>query len=720
MKSKIQLLFDYKDYLYLILINLILLFIFIAFKKIWLIFLMLFCIYQTFKQNRKIGISVFVFALIILFQLAIFYQQNKKAEVIFNNEVVEEKAKIVNLCEANNYQKITFKINGLKYISYLYDEDCDERFRIGTKLIIKGVFEATQKPNLEYSFNYQNYLYNQKISGHFNINSYTIINNGKSPRNLQLIASKYYTKTFDEQTSGFLKALVIGDKASLSQDTKDAINAIGISHLFVVSGLHVSMIILVVNFFLTKLKIKAKLIDFIILAFLSGYLFLTNFLISVIRVFLSFTLNKANKYLQLNSFNLFSLNALIVMVIIPHQVFTYSFILSYLISGIIILSKKILLGKKPIIQMFLISFLSLLITLPIVAKINGSVNFLSVIYNLFYIPFVSYLLLPFSFLVSLFPFLAGIYTWIINLFCFITNNLKNIRFLTFIFPSIPSILIFFYYFILYLFLVRLEGKSAILKISFSLLLFMIMWNNKCYFNLHDEIAFLNIQVGDATLIQSAFNQMTILIDTGEEDEIVYYLKQRGIKRINYLIISHGDSDHMGQLTNILANIKVEQILISQYDGNTMNLLRTMKLPKKTNVAFLTSDFKTKLFRLQFISPLRDFGNTNDNSLVFILEIFKLKILFTGDISEKVEKEIVKKTNIVVNILKVAHHGSKTSSSMEFIKGINFGIAIAMNGSNNQFGFPHQAVISRFNNYRFYNTKDYGTIHFKKYFFQKSF
>lgn len=133
------------------------------------------------------------------------------------------------------------------------------------------------------------------------------------------------------------------------------------------------------------------------------------------------------------------------------------------------------------------------------------------------------------------------------------------------------------------------------------------------------------------------------------------------------------------------------------------------------------NIKIKKINIDFLWPYKDTNDVNNNSLVFILRFFNMSILFTGDIEEKAEIELIKKVKTIeVNILKIAHHASNTSTKKDFLENIKFDIAVAMTGSKNTYGFPNHNTVNRLKNYNVYYTSESYTITFYKKFFEKKF
>ena len=260
----------------------------------------------------------------------------------------------------------------------------------------------------------------------------------------------------------------------------------------------------------------------------------------------------------------------------------------------------------------------------------------------------------------------------------------------------------------------LKKKQVIRKILICILIIIIIANtNKFSFNL--KIHFIDVGQGDCTLIITPSGKR-IIVDGGEGNSEKYdygknivfpYLLDRGINRIDYLVISHADNDHIGGLIYVLENINVENILIGIQPESSKQLEDLLDIAKRKKVMvnalkkgdIINIDKNTKIEVIwPDINNLILENNLNNNSLVFKLFFNKFSILFTGDIEESAEKllcEIYENTNILnSDILKIAHHGSKSSSTLDILKSVKPQIALIGVGKNNKYGHPNQEVIDR--------------------------
>ena len=253
---------------------------------------------------------------------------------------------------------------------------------------------------------------------------------------------------------------------------------------------------------------------------------------------------------------------------------------------------------------------------------------------------------------------------------------------------------------------------------------------------HDlKIYFIDVGQGDSTLIISPYNKK-ILIDGGGSKNndkydvgkniILPYLLSRKISSIDYLMISHFDADHCNGVIYILKNIKVKEIIISKQSKICNEYLNIIDIIREKNikVRVISSGDKIIIDKLTYIDILHpdskliqdEDGGLNNNSIVAKLNCRKFSLLFTGDIEETAEKIILEryKDNLKLlnsDILKIPHHGSKTSSTEDFIKTINPKIALIGVGNDNSFGHPNDDVIERLekNNIVIYRTDLYGEI-----------
>ena len=226
-----------------------------------------------------------------------------------------------------------------------------------------------------------------------------------------------------------------------------------------------------------------------------------------------------------------------------------------------------------------------------------------------------------------------------------------------------------------------------------------------------KIYFIDVGQGDSTLIVTPKNKK-ILIDGGEgkTNVLFQYLLDRRINKIDYIIISHFDSDHCNGLIEIIEKMRVENIVMSKQSKESEEYKKILEIIKQKNIKVSSVKAEDKIIieknlYTKILNPAEkfEFQDLNNNAIVAKLVYKNFSMLFTGDI-EKAEENLAKKykNELKSTILKVAHHGSKTSTSEKFLKYVEPQIALIGVGENNKFGHPNQITIEKLKNIRSQN------------------
>lgn len=285
---------------------------------------------------------------------------------------------------------------------------------------------------------------------------------------------------------------------------------------------------------------------------------------------------------------------------------------------------------------------------------------------------------------------------------------------------------------------QILSRKALMKyktIIATLILILILTINVFpILNKNLEIYFINVGQGDSTLIKTPQNKH-ILIDGGGsefgnfdvgENILLPYLLDRRITTLDYIMISHYDSDHIVGLFSIMKNLKVKNIIVSKQGEETENLKTFKQIVKerKINVIVVEKGDRIIIDKYSYFDILFPEENLikenilNNNSIVASFNSKGLKMLFTGDIEEIAEKRLInlyEETNkLQADILKVAHHGSKTSSIQNFLELVKPQIALIGVGKDNKFGHPNEGVLERLSTFtnNIYRTDISGEIQIK--------
>ncbi|AWH78173.1 ComEC/Rec2 family competence protein [Clostridioides difficile] len=236
-----------------------------------------------------------------------------------------------------------------------------------------------------------------------------------------------------------------------------------------------------------------------------------------------------------------------------------------------------------------------------------------------------------------------------------------------------------------------------------------------------SIHMIDVGQGDSILVQTPTNK-NILIDGGDEDSeniIISYLRQKRIKTIDIIIATHPDSDHIGSLDNVIKKFNVNSIYMPEQSTDSeayQNLINSCT-DKNLSIQHLYKNDVLNIdnnINIYVLSPSYIQEESNLNSIVFKLTFNDNSFLFMGDAEEENEKEILHSFKLNnINFIKIGHHGSNSSSSLEFIKKISPDIAAISCGYKNQYGHPHRKVIDNLkqNHVSIYRTDRIGDIVF---------
>jgi competence protein ComEC len=227
-------------------------------------------------------------------------------------------------------------------------------------------------------------------------------------------------------------------------------------------------------------------------------------------------------------------------------------------------------------------------------------------------------------------------------------------------------------------------------------------------NTENQITFLNIGQGDSSLIQSKRGDR-IVVDCGPDSKVIDQLESKlgfWANRIDMIIITHGDKDHFGGCKDIIDRFKVEKVMINGvFDEKNKSYQELLQYIKKKDIQILPSIKNTTItlgdnIELTLLNPQenlwgQDITNDNPESIVMLLRSQKHTVLLTGDADESTESKIIAEyPNLDVDILKAGHHGSKTSTSEQFLDSITPKQVIISAGSNNRYNHPNSETIKR--------------------------
>ena len=651
-----------------------------------------------------------VLAIVIIISIILYTKYYKRKSIYYNQtEFIGTVYK-----QKISENKITLYIKSKEKLVINYYGKLSEKIVLGDKIHVSGILKEPSNNTIPNLFNYKEYLYQNGIF--YTINAETINKISNNTNILFYIKAKVSNRINNiSKANNYIKIFILGDKSLLDEEIIDSYRKTGISHLFSISGMHISLFVSILLSFLKKISYNNYYNYGIIITFLIVYSLLIESSPSVTRSICMYILFSINKILNLKikSIDIMCIILIIILIIKPFYIYNASFQFSYIIPfSLILYQHKIKTIKSKVIKTLYISLISFLVSFPISIYHFYQVNFFSIILNIVLIPLVSIIIFPLaliSFIIPKISYVLIFFTSILEKISLFVSH-KNIGIISFSKPSI--ILIILYYILIFMFL---YNKKNIL-----IFFLMIYHKSLVFFNNSYEITTLDVGQGDSILLTLPHNSGKILIDTGgltnydlTSNSLIPYFKSIGINNIDYLILTHGDYDHMGEAINLVNNFKVEKVIFNcgPYNDLEQDLIKVLD---KKHIKYYSciKELNIDNNKLYFLQT-KVCDNENDNSNVIYTEINGYKFMFMGDASMNTEKEILDKYNLSdIDVLKVGHHGSKTSSSREFINEVNPNYSIISVGKNNRYGHPNNEVLNNLSDSKIYRTDIDGSIMFK--------
>ncbi len=665
-----------------------------------------------YKYFFKILVLIFLGYALIITNFYPYHSKYPKDINIFYVKVLKQEIK-------DNRLRLTVSGKEKLIATYYFkteEEKNNYNIKLGDIIKINGTLEEPSNNTIPNLFNYKKYLYHNKIYYILNINEFSKVKNNNSI--ILAIKNKIISRIENiPKTSSYLKTFILGDKTSLEEKVSISYLTNGINHLFSISGMHINFLVMLLFAILNRISYNQNLKKLIIIIFLMCYMLILSNIASVLRcviMFIVFSLNKMFN-LKISKVNLMLFVLVICIFFNCFIIYDLGFCFSYLISfAIVINSDKIKKIKKKFKRSLYISWLCFLVSFPLLCYSCYQVNLISLLLNIIMIPFVSFIIFPLSLITFIFPILDNFLYFFIYIMENISLIFSKIEITKIIFAKPKLLVIIIYYIIIF----SCFKNKKCLYFLFTLIL---IHKNIIYFNLGLHVICLDVNQGDSCLINLPFNKH-ILIDTGGIsgsnysivlNKTIPYLKSIGVNKLDYLIITHGDYDHMGESLNLINNFKVEKIIFNNNEYNDLEKKLILALDDK-NIEYnknlkMLNIANNKLYFLN----TKIYDNENDNSNVIYFSYDKYKFLFMGDALVDKEKDILEKYNLKnIDFLKVGHHGSNTSSSKSFINQINPKYSLISVGKNNKYNHPNRQVLDILKNSKIYRTDIDGSIEIK--------
>ena len=647
----------------------------------------------------------------------------------------------------------TGKYKNKKFIVYINKKN-KKLLEYGDLIEIKGEYSAPEVARNYKGFDYSQYLKTLNIYGTIKVEESKIINkNQLSPilisiNNIKEKMIDNANRNMPKRTANLLLGILIGERDNIQEDIIESFRTANLSHILAVSGAHTSYIILGITYLISKSKTPKRIGYIITIINLLIFIIITGASYSVVRACIMAIVVIGAKicYRKENFFTSICISLIIILIQNPFAINDIGLKLSFMgTAGIVIFNKSItnffikLKIKQKIAEALSVTFSAQLMIMPITILNFNTISLTFFISNILASPllgiiiifgfisiFISSILNPISKILFL---ILHIFLELLILVSKVTEKIPGSSILV----KTPNILFAIVYYILILFfnyffvikqnptrrfhkkiikIITIKNiKNAFKVIAVVFLIMLLLTRIVRIINPTLKIYFIDVGQGDSTLIVTPKNKK-ILIDGGEgkTNVLFQYLLNRRINKIDYIIISHFDSDHCNGLIEIIEKMRVENIVMSKQSKESEEYKKILEIIKQKNIKVSSVKAEDKIIieknlYTKILNPAEkfEFQDLNNNAIVAKLVYKNFSMLFTGDI-EKAEENLAKKykNELKSTILKVAHHGSKTSTSEEFLKYVEPQIALIGVGENNKFGHPNQITIEKLKNIRSQN------------------
>ncbi|MBZ2086250.1 DNA internalization-related competence protein ComEC/Rec2 [Streptococcus oralis] len=696
---------------------------------------LLVCLFIQFpwKSTGKVLAICGVFGFWFLFQT---WQQTQASQDLVG---YVEKVRILPDTIKVNGDSLTFrgKADGRTFQVYykLQSEEEKEQFQVLTALHdleLEGKLSEPEGQRNFGGFNYQTYLKTQGIYQTLTIKSIQSLKKvsswdiGENLSSLRRKAVVWIKKHFPDPMRNYMTGLLLGHLDTDFEEMNELYSSLGIIHLFALSGMQVGFFMDGFKKLLLRLGLTQEKLKWLTYPFSLIYAGLTGFSASVIRSLLQKLLAQHG----VKGLDNFALTVLVLFIIMPNFFLTAGGVLSCAYAFILTMTSKegeglkavareslvISLGILPILSFYFAEFQPWSILLTFVFSFLFDVVFLPLLSILFILSFV-YPVTQFNF----------IFEWLEDIIRLVSQLAS--RPLVFGQPNAWFLIL------LLILLALLYDFRKNIKSLAGLSLFIIGLFFLTKHPLENEITMLDVGQGESIFLRDVTGK-TMLIDVGGKAEsdkkierwqekattsnaqrtLIPYLKSRGVSKIDHLILTNTDKENVGDLLEMTKAFHVGEILVSKGNLTQKEFVAELQATQ-TKVRSVTAGENLPIFGsyLEVLSPRKIGDGSYDDSLLLYGKLLDKHFLFSGNLKEKGEKDLLKQyPDLEVDVLKAGQHGAKTSSNPAFLEKLNPEISLISVGKNNRAKLPHQETLTRLETIKskIYRTDQNGAIRFK--------
>lgn len=586
-----------------------------------------------------------------------------------------------------------------------------------------NVFEPPDNPG---EFNSQKYYASQNLFYQASPKQINIVSQCKNPwiRGIFQLRKKLYQSyqtIASAKDAGVCISMVLGDKSLLQEEMKNLFQENGIAHILAISGLHISIIGLTLYQFIRKRGVNFSISAAVSVWVMISYGIMTGNSISTIRAVVMFGVTVYAQVLgrTYDSISAVCLSAGLIILRYPYCIYNSGFYLSFgAVLGIVMICPVIIRTfeiKNVLLKGFAVSFSVTLATLPVLSYFYYEIPTYSVLLNIVVVPCMTMLiasavLAGFAgiFCVPLGVFLMGAASYIIRFYEIICEFAGKLPGATKILgaPKIWQILVYEIVLFGVIFLTNHLKKRGSYVFSIGIILAICI----LLVRFHSGMEVVMLSVGQGDCMYVSCGKYNLLIDGGSSSEksvgkytIIPFLKYKGVSSLDYVVLTHPDSDHYSGLMELLEDGTIKAACfvmpdIAAPDEAYMEVYRkAAAFAGRVDTISAGEMLINDTIQLKCLHPSKDYAyqSVNDYSLVFRISYGQFDMITTGDLENTGESSILKHFALQqAEVLKCAHHGSGGSTSEPWLAAVRPEYVLISCGRNNRYGHPHPDTLQR--------------------------
>ncbi|QAA22852.1 DNA internalization-related competence protein ComEC/Rec2 [Sporolactobacillus terrae] len=703
--------------------------------------------YLVFRRHYRM-FAVFLALMLILVVDFTFVKTDKS---IFSGRETQLSGRIASLPDFDG-DRLRFKLKTNQgetvIVDYLLKTRVEKErlrhlIRAGQLWRAIGAMDQPMAPTNFHGFNQKQYLEQHHI--YWKMNAKQLQMRSQSGYNMIGFLSRFrqdQTARIDAQftppSAQMMNALLFGSDQQMDPALSEAYRQFGLVHVLVVSGMHIAVVFGSLYYLFRRIGVVREYAALFLILLMPVYVFLTGAEPSVVRsgitasIVLLFSLVRRHKMPVSDPI---SIACLVMVFLDPNIVFDLGFQLSFAIAFVVLIAAPIVAQAYAsfIVRMITLSLICELATFPIIVPNFYQMSLIGVVLGVFFVPFITFLIFPLCAIAYFASFVwadsSSFFSWAVDALLLLPHQillkLAQIPSLQMVYGALTGWQICMSVVLIFLSLLLWEqhrNKKALLMLCTPFLMMYLVVTLTDYADPRGSVTFLDVGQGDSILIQLPHRQGSLLIDTGGtipfekekwkmrrkpfevgRDVVLNELVAQRVTHLDALVLTHSDYDHVGGLQGIVGKTAIRKLLVSPYHDPNLQEQQLFQTLSASGTAIrllrsgMTLQVKAQAFHI--LSPLEDAKNSNDNSVVLYAVLGGERWLFTGDLSSSGERELMQRyPNLRADVLKLGHHGSRTSTSEAWLEQLNPAIGVISCGRANRYGHPHPEIVQALHQY----------------------